>query len=61
MSTLAEVFAKDPEHLTDQDLAIVIKGFRDARANFKAGKKSAGAAKNTGATKKLTLDEILAS
>lgn len=58
MSTLADIFAKDPEHLTDVDLKTIVEGFRAARENFKIGNKSAGAAKNTGVKKKLNLDEL---
>lgn len=47
MSTLAELFAKDPEHLTKEDLEQIIVGFRAARANFQTGNKSAAAKKNT--------------
>lgn len=53
MSSLAELFAKDPEHLTDVDLKVIVEGFRAARANFQTGNKSAGSAKNTGVKKSL--------
>lgn len=58
MSSLAEVFSKDPEHLTKADLAQIIEAMRGARALFQTGNKSAGSARNTGVKKKLNLDEL---
>ena len=61
MSTLAEVFQKDPLHLTKEDLETTIAAMRAARANFLIGNKSAGAKKNVGekGASKKSLDELL--
>lgn len=51
MSDIAELFARDPLDLTDQDLDTIIAKLRASRAAFNAGEKSAGSMKPK-ATKK---------
>lgn len=41
-NTLAELFARDPHSLTDQDIDTVIEHYREARKTFvKGGQKAA--------------------
>lgn len=45
MSDISTIFAKDPLSLTREDITAVITRYREARAQFVAGTKSAGATK----------------
>lgn len=52
--TIAELFARDPLHHSDQDILAIIKKLRSQRARFVSGNKSAGTpgVKKSAATKK---------
>jgi len=62
MSTdISELFARDPEHLTDQDLDGIVKHLQTLRAQFMLGAKTAGNMKKKPAAEKVTninLDEL---
>ena len=45
MSTIQEIFDRDPLSLTKEDRAVLIGYYRQARANFALGDKSAGSTK----------------
>lgn len=45
MSDLAELFARDPLRLSQQDLDVIIARYRAARTQFELGAKSAGSSK----------------
>lgn len=45
MTDLAELFARDPEHLTKSDIAELIAYYREARQEYVQGAKQAGNAK----------------
>lgn len=45
MSDIAELFARDPLKLSDQDLLSIIGRFRAARHQFNLGNKMAGSTK----------------
>lgn len=45
MSTITEIFEKDPLSLTKDDIATTIEYFRTARHQFKLGDKTAGSPK----------------
>jgi len=61
MSDIARLFAEDPLKLTKEDRAAIIARYREARAQFNLGVKSAGSTKKVKAeTPKITnLDDIL--
>jgi hypothetical protein len=46
MSDISDLFARDPEHLTRDDIRSIIAKYREARQQFILGVKQAGAAKN---------------
>lgn len=59
MADLSELFARDPLHLTREDLGSIIRELREQRKNFQIGDKAAGKApKSTGPARPLaaTLD-----
>jgi hypothetical protein len=45
MSDIAELFARDPLKLSDQDLLSIVERFRAARGQFNLGNKMAGTTK----------------
>ncbi len=45
MSTLSELFARDPQSYSDQDLDEIIAYFRNSRKQFNAGNMKAGTTK----------------
>lgn len=45
VSPMALLFERDPEQLSDQDIDAMIERYRQARAQFNLGVKSAGATK----------------
>ena len=47
MSTLTELFARDPRDLSTQDLDAIIGRYREARQQFNLGDKTAGNPKKT--------------
>lgn len=47
MSDIAEIFAKDPLGLTQEDLTLIVKVFREARNSFNLGVKAAPKEKKT--------------
>lgn len=49
---LAELFARDPGQLSEQDLDTIIAKLRAQRHRFKAGDKTAGKAKQSKASEK---------
>jgi len=61
MSDLSDLFDKDPLSLTDDDKAAIKRAYREAKAQFDFGVKSAGATKKIkGEKPKITnLDDIL--
>jgi hypothetical protein len=46
MSDIADLFTRDPENLTKDDIRAIIAKYREARQQFILGAKQAGAAKN---------------
>ena len=42
MTSLSEIFARDPLDLTKDDIQLVVQKLRDSRHRFNAGDKSAG-------------------
>lgn len=66
MSDIATLFQKDPMELTTDDIKTIVARYREARASFNLGEKSAGATKKVTKPKgeKLTsldLDDLLGS
>jgi Holliday junction resolvase len=63
MSDIATLFTEDPLKLTKENLDEIIAYYRNARAQFTAGVKSAGATKKmkdaSSVTKITNLDDIL--
>jgi hypothetical protein len=57
MTDIAELFARDPEHLTKSDIAEIITKYREARAQFALDDQQAGNAKKVKA-KKANLDTL---
>lgn len=52
MSTeLSELFDRDPLHLTDQDLDVIIKRMREAQAQYELGAKAPVAPRKAKTTK----------
>lgn len=45
VSPMALLFERDPDDLTDQDLDTLVERYRQARAQFNLGVKSAGSTK----------------
>ena len=45
---IAELFRRDPEALTRDDIEAIVAAYRDARAQFALGLKQAGATKKVG-------------
>lgn len=45
MTDIAELFARDPLKLSDQDLRVIIERFRAARGQFNLGNMKAGSTK----------------
>lgn len=39
MTDIAELFARDPHNLTDQDLDLIVQKYRDMRKQFNLGAK----------------------
>lgn len=59
MADIAELFARDPLSLTDDDIDEVIKAFRDMRYKFNLGDTRAGkVAKTPKALEKAEADEL---
>lgn len=61
MTDISELFARDPLQLTDQDLDVIIKVQREARAQYLAGgrgSKSAGSKAKTAPGPKPTLEDL---
>ena len=61
MSTdISELFARDPEQLTDQDLDAIVAHLQTLRAQFMLGAKTAGNMKKKPAekVKNINLDEL---
>ena len=42
MTSLSEIFARDPLDLTKDDIQLIVQKLRDSRHRFNAGDKSAG-------------------
>lgn len=53
MTDIAELFARDPHNLSDQDLDVIVQRYRQQRAQFNAGVKPVSPKK-----KPTVLDEI---
>lgn len=45
MSDIADLFARDPLSLTKPDIEVIVKYYREKRAQFNLGDKTAGATK----------------
>lgn len=45
MTDIAELFARDPMQLSEQDLDQIIRAFREMRGQFNLGAKAAGSTK----------------
>lgn len=58
-STLAELFAKDPLHYTEQDLSAVVEKMRASRHQFVAGDRSAGKVKKADPAKAKAAEDLL--
>jgi len=61
MNDISELFARDPESLTDQDLDAIVKHLQSLRAQFMLGAKTAGTMKKKTTKEKVTdinLDEL---
>lgn len=56
MSDIAELFARDPLKLSDQDLRTIIERFRAARGQFNLGNMKAGSTKPKTAKQQQTAD-----
>jgi hypothetical protein len=54
MSDISELFARDPEQLTDRDLDQIVAHLQTLRSQFMLGAKSAGNMKPKKATEKIT-------
>lgn len=64
MSDLSDLFARDPLSLTTTDIDTIITRYREARAQFNLGEKSAGSTKKMAKAKapketQIDLDELL--
>lgn len=59
MSDIAAIFAKDPLELTNPDIEDIIKYYREKRAQFNLGDKTAGATKKIAGPKITNVDELL--
>ena len=58
MTDIADLFARDPEHLTTADIDHIIAKYREARAQFQLGLKQAGSAKTLKSPKLTNLDDL---
>jgi hypothetical protein len=61
MTDISELFSRDPESLTDQDLDAIVKHLQSLRAQFMLGAKTAGTMKKKATKEKVTninLDEL---
>jgi hypothetical protein len=58
MTDIAELFTRDPEHLTRDDIDCIVEKYRAARAQFQLGQKQAGNAKNIKSPKLTNLDDL---
>lgn len=60
MSDLSELFSRDPLNLTTSDIDAIIARYRQAREQYLAGGKAAGATKTVakGDKQKLSLDDL---
>ena len=58
MSDIAELFTRDPEHLTRADIDRIVAKYREARHQFALGQKQAGSAKTVKSPKLTNLDDL---
>ena len=58
MTDIADLFARDPEHLTTANIDHIIAKYREARAQFQLGLKQAGSAKTLKSPKLTNLDDL---
>ena len=60
MTDISELFSRDPESLTDQDLDAIVKHLQSLRAQFMLGAKTAGTMKKKTKEKvtNINLDEL---
>jgi len=54
MNDISELFSRDPESLTDQDLDAIVAHLQTLRAQFMLGAKTAGTMKKKPAKEKVT-------
>jgi len=60
MSTLAELFATDPRHLSDADLDQIIARYREARAQYNLGARAPGSKRTMEKKDKVTAVDLKA-
>ncbi len=56
MTSITELFARDPLSLSEQDIDIIIAKFRESRKAFNLGNVKAGSTKPPTATQKKTME-----
>lgn len=59
-TTLAELFSMDPRHMADSHIDLIIKKYREARAQYNLGARAPGSTKQIAKKEKVTAVDLKA-